>query len=259
MIFETMGVEVHYEIYGQMTEKPAVLCLHGWGCTMEHFRPIIDDLMKDRQVIAVDLPAHGSSSEPPEPWGVPEYTEAVKRLLEHCEIKRCDIIAHSFGGRISLWLSSHSPERVNRMVLTGCAGLKAEPTEEQKKKSADYQKKKKIAQAITKLPLLSNQGEKMLEKLRKKYGSADYNALSPEMRKTFVKIISQDLRPCLKDIKASTLLVFGENDTATPLWMGQTMEKEISDAGLVVFEGDDHFAYLRQWPRFLNITRTFLK
>lgn len=37
------------------------------------------------------------------------------------------------------------------------------------------------------------------------------------------------------------------------------MEKEISDAGLVVFEGDDHFAYLRQWPRFLNITRTFLK
>lgn len=79
------------------------------------------------------------------------------------------------------------------------------------------------------------------------------------MRKTFVKVISQDLRSCLKNIKASTLLVFGENDQDTPLWQGQIMEKEIPDAGLVVFEGDDHFAYLRQWPRFTQVVKAFLQ
>ena len=94
--------------------------------------------------------------------------------------------------------------------------------------------------------------------MQKKYGSADYNALDDEMKKTFVKVISQDLRPLLPDIKASTLLVWGENDTATPLWMGKTMEKEIPDAGLVIFENDDHFAYLRQWPRFTAVIRAFL-
>ena len=37
------------------------------------------------------------------------------------------------------------------------------------------------------------------------------------------------------------------------------MEKEIPDAGLVIFEQDDHFAYLRQWPRFAAVVRAFLK
>ena len=63
----------------------------------------------------------------------------------------------------------------------------------------------------------------------------------------------------LPRIQASTLLVWGENDQDTPLWMGQKMEKEIPDAGLVIFENDDHFAYLRQWPRFNAVVRAFLK
>ncbi|MCQ2454207.1 MAG: alpha/beta hydrolase, partial [Clostridia bacterium] len=85
------------------------------------------------------------------------------------------------------------------------------------------------------------------------------NALDDEMKKTFVKVVNEDLSPLLPQIQASTLLVFGENDTDTPLWMGQRMEKEIPDAGLVVFENDDHFAYLRQWPRFCAIVQAFLK
>ena len=111
---------------------------------------------------------------------------------------------------------------------------------------------------MQKLPLFGKMAEGALEKLRKKYGSADYNALDEEMRKTFVKVISEDLGALLPKISASTVLVFGEKDQDTPLWMGQKMEKEMQDAGLVVFENDDHFAYLRQWPRFVKIVRAFL-
>ena len=53
--------------------------------------------------------------------------------------------------------------------------------------------------------------------------------------------------------------IFGENDTETPLWMGKKMETEIPDAGLVIFENDDHFAYLHQWQRFTAVVRAFLK
>ena len=130
--------------------------------------------------------------------------------------------------------------------------------EEQKKKSEAYQKKKQLLQNMQKWPLVGKLAEGALEKLRKKYGSADYNALDAEMRKTFVKVISEDLAPLLEKIQSSTLLIWGEKDQDTPLWMGQKMEKEIRDAGLVIFEGDDHFAYLRQWPRFVNVIRAFL-
>ena len=137
--------------------------------------------------------------------------------------------------------------------------MKKEQTEEQKKRSKSYQRKKEILKRLGSIPFLASFVKKTEDGLRKKYGSADYNALDEEMRKTFVKVINQDLRSCLNKIRSSTLLVWGENDSDTPLWMGQMMEKEIADAGLVIFEGDDHFAYLRQWMRFVTVVRTFLR
>mgnify|MGYP004684171369 CR=1 FL=1 len=100
--------------------------------------------------------------------------------------------------------------------------------------------------------------EKMEEKLRRKYGSADYNALDEEMRKTFVKVINLDLTDRLPLIQQPTLLLWGDADTETPLWMGKKMEELIPDAGLVVLEGGTHFAYLEQRARFCAIARHFL-
>jgi pimeloyl-ACP methyl ester carboxylesterase len=101
--------------------------------------------------------------------------------------------------------------------------------------------------------------ERMEDKLRKRFGSRDYNALDPEMRKTFVKVINQDLTDLYKDIQASTLLIWGDSDSETPLWMAKEMEKRIPDAGLVILEGGSHFAYLEQIQRFNTIVSHFLK
>lgn len=251
------GVDIHYE---QMGDHGAnLLLLHGWGCSTKHFESIAQELAKDFKVTVIDFPAHGESGRPPEPWGVKEFAECIKELINKLEIAPCDLIAHSFGGRVALYLAANEPKLVNRMVITGGAGLKKEQTPEQKKRSEEYQKKKKLLQNLSRLPLVGGMAEKSLDALRKKYGSADYNALDEEMRKTFVKVISEDLRPLLPKIQASTLLIWGEKDQDTPLWMGQAMEKEIKDAGLVIFENDDHFAYLRQWPRFISVVRAFIK
>lgn len=255
---ELCGVKLHYEIYGERTELPTLLMLHGWGCSIKHFEPVAKEMSRDRMAVVIDFPAHGESSRPPQPWGVPEFADVVCALIEELDIRKCDIIAHSFGGRVALWIASHNPELIGRMVLTGCAGIKKEQTEAQKKRSDEFKKKRSSLERLAKVPGFRSIADKLIKKLQTKYGSVDYNALDDEMKKTFVKIVSQDLRPCLKDIKASVLLVWGSNDADTPLWMGQIMEKEICDAGLVVFENDDHFAYLRQWPRFVQVTKAFL-
>ena len=52
-------------------------------------------------------------------------------------------------------------------------------------------------------------------------------------------------------------LLVRDRDTETPLWMGQKMERDIPDAGLVVLEGGSHFAYLEQASRFHAIVRNF--
>ena len=63
----------------------------------------------------------------------------------------------------------------------------------------------------------------------------------------------------MKDINPETLLVFGDKDNATPIYMGKIMEKLMPNAALVIFENDDHFAYFHQADRFNRVLDAFLK
>ena len=114
-----------------------------------------------------------------------------------------------------------------------------------------------IADALDKIRLLGPLPEKMREALRKKYGSPDYNALDAEMRKTFVKLVSTDLTGRLGEVKAPTLLLWGTNDTETPLWMGRIMEKSIPDCALVELKGGSHFAFLEQLGFFCQVLEQY--
>ncbi|MBR5547068.1 MAG: alpha/beta hydrolase [Clostridia bacterium] len=239
-------------------DAPTVVFMHGWGCDGSIFRSFENAIGHNASMLLIDFPGHGQSGEPQEPWGVPEYAEQVRLLFDQLGLKNVHIIAHSFGGRVALWISSHYPELVNKMVITGGAGLRKPDEGKPTKRQQQYKRLKAVANAVGTIPFMKGIVAKWQEALVQKYGSADYKRLNPHMRKTFVKVINQDLTEYLPKIKASTLLIWGGNDTETPLWMGQQMEKAIPDAGLVVFDGRSHFAFLEEAQRFQVIVTTFL-
>ena len=107
---ELCGVTLHYEQYGQGDRH--VLMLHGWGCEIKHFAPIADSLQSDYHITVIDFPAHGQSTPPPQPWGVADFAACVKALILQLGIAPCDIIAHSFGGRVALYLAANEPHLV---------------------------------------------------------------------------------------------------------------------------------------------------
>ena len=74
-----------------------------------------------------------------------------------------------------------------------------------------------------------------------------------DMRVTYIKTVNLDLSPRLSMIPNETLLIWGEKDTATPLWMGKKMEREMQNAGLAVIPGVGHFSYAEDYPRFCSI------
>lgn len=256
MMLTLRGAQVYAEQHGH--GKPDILLLHGWGCSTQLWAPITARLSQRARVTAIDFPGHGQSGRPPESWGAAEYAEMTAELIEALGIQGCDIIGHSHGGRIALRLAVDRPELVGRLVLTGAAGLKAELTEAQKKRSATYSRLRDMADALDRIKILGPLPERIREALRQKYGSADYKALDAEMRKTFVKLVQTNLIDELPKVQASTLLIWGDADTETPLWMGQKMEELIPDAGLVVLRGGSHFAYLEKQADFLRITEHFL-
>lgn len=256
MEMQSAGVKIHYELAGNGARR--VVLLHGWGCSTKLMKPIADFLAKDMTVLSVDFPAHGESGRPPEPWGVPEFAACLKELLQELRFLPCSVIAHSFGGRITIELASADQDVFDRIILTGAAGIKPEASGQASRRSQEYRKLKAVCQAMRKTGVLSGLADKWNEQLIQKYGSKDYAALDPEMRKTFVKVVNYDQTAKLKNIRSSTLLVWGDADTETPLWMGQKMEKEISDSALIILNGGTHFAYLEQAARFNAIAHSFL-
>lgn len=256
MEIECSGTAIHYELAGNGARR--VVLLHGWGCDTTLMKPVADELAKDMTVLSLDFPGHGRSGRPPEPWGVPEYAAATRTLLEKLDFLPCSVIAHSFGGRVAVYLASQDRSLFTKLILTGAAGIRKPQTEEGRRRSAQYQQLKKLNQALRGMRIFGKLPDLMEDKLRQKYGSADYNALDAEMRQTFVKVVNLDLSDRLPLIAQPTLLIWGEKDDATPLWMGQQMERDIPDAGLVVFEGGTHFAYLEQVTRFNAVAHHFL-
>jgi pimeloyl-ACP methyl ester carboxylesterase len=222
-------------------------------------QPVADALKTDHTTLLIDFPGHGESGRPPEPWGVPEYADALLELLKCLSFLPCSVVAHSFGCRVAAWLEAENPGMFNRIVFTGAAGIRPKPSEEAQKRTAKYRKLRDYCETARKIPLIGKAAAGWEDKLRQKYGSRDYNALDEEMRKTFVRVINQDLTELYARFHASTLLLWGDADTETPLWMARVMEQRIPDAGLVILEGGTHFAYLEQISRFNTIVRHFLK
>ena len=227
----------------------AVILLHGWGQNIEMMKPIEDHLASNFQVYNIDLPGFGESAEPLESWSVYDYADFLKQFINNFKLYNPILIAHSFGARLAIIYAANNP--VDKMIITGGAGILDE-------RGADYYFKvysyKLIKRGLDLFHL-----NKYKAALQKNAGSSDYQNTTGIMRETLVKIVNEDLSKYLEDIKAEVLLVWGDKDEATPLWMAKKMEASIPNVGLAIFEGDDHFAYYHQMPRFLRVIDIFLE
>lgn len=244
---DVAGVTCNFTIQG--SGKMDVVLLHGWGQNIQMMQFIQDHLSQHFRVFNLDFPGFGESTEPPVAWGVLEYTEFLHEFCLANKIENPILIGHSFGGRVAIRYASLYP--VHKMVLTGAAGLLP-------KRGIDY----KIRTGVYKLgkKAVKLTGSKSLEdSLKNHFGSTDYKNTSGVIRESFVKIVNEDLTPYLDQFDCPVLLVWGDKDDATPLWMGQVMEEKMKNAGLAIFEGDDHYAYFHQSRRFCLVLDAFFE
>lgn len=241
---ELKGVQCNYQVQGA---GDAVLLLHGWGQNLQMMQAIEDHLAKGFQVYNLDFPGFGQSTLPETAWGVFDYADFIHEFVLAHHITNPMIIGHSFGCRVAICYASKYP--VKKMVLTGAAGLRSTPTKLQQMKSKTYKIGKKLVQMT---------GSKSAEEaLKNHFGSADYKNTSGVLREIFIKVVNEDLSDYLDKFDCPVLLVWGENDEATPLWMGKVMEEKMKNAGLAIFEGDDHYAYFHQAVRFNLVLDAF--
>lgn len=233
-------IDVNYIQYGK--GKDLVL-LHGWGQNIEMMKPLGDKLEDKYKITIIDLPGFGESDEPKEVFSVEDYCFVVEEVLKKLRVKKPTMIGHSFGGRVSIVYASRND--VDKVILFGSPCIRYEEKLSLKVRFLKFMKK---------VPVINK-----LEGFAKKHiGSRDYKNASEMMRKILVETVNKDLSNYAKEITASTLLMWGDNDLEEPVERAQELEKIMKDAGLIVFPNSSHYAYLENLNQVVKIIKEFV-
>jgi pimeloyl-ACP methyl ester carboxylesterase len=109
------GINMYYEIYGE-GDLPLVL-IHGGGSTIQssfaNFLPLLADYGK---IIAVELQAHGRTSDRDAPESFEQDADDVAALLRHLQITKANILGFSNGGTTTLQIAVRHPQLVNKLI-----------------------------------------------------------------------------------------------------------------------------------------------
>lgn len=239
-----------YEQSGAGTRT--ILLLHGWGDDHRTFTHLQKSLSKHHKVVSLDLPGFGASQAPGSVWNLDDYAKFVNHFLQKLGLKSVAIIAHSNGAAVAIRGLAQNELGAEKLVVLGGAGIR------------DRQKGKKLA-----LKVVAKTGKvatfwlpkRHKQKLQKMlYGAAGSDMLvAPHLQETFKKTVAQDVQADAKKLTVPVLLVYGENDRATPVLYGRIFEQLISHATLEVVGGAEHFVHHDKPEQVEKLIEEFLR
>lgn len=248
---ELNGYKIAY--YDSKEGQEICYVLHGWGANIESVMPIVNTLKDKYRVIAYDAYGHGHSQEPKEVFGGKEYKDLLFQVVEHFGGQGGVFVGHSFGGKTLSLFASEYPNLVKKLVLIDASGVLP-------KRGLDYYTKVysfKFLRKVYEILFFWKDPSERTKAFYSKFGSDDYQSSQGIMRKVFVKVVNEETTESFPKIKAPTLLIWGDKDEATPLYMAKIFEEKIPDAGLVVLDGG-HYSYVDDYGKFRAVMGSFL-
>src|SRR5215212_4791342 len=111
---EVNGLNLYYEVHGE--GEPLIL-LHGGFGAIELFGEVLPLLAEGRQVIGVDLQAHGRTADIDRPMTYEAMADDVAALISHLGLQKADVMGYSLGGGVALQTATRHPEAIRKAVL----------------------------------------------------------------------------------------------------------------------------------------------
>lgn len=242
------GLLTNYQKTG--SGKP-VLLLHGWADSSQGWREFIQTLATEGyEVIACDLPGFGGTDPPSLAWDLTDYARFVAAFLHKIDIQPYCIIGHSNGGAIALRGLGASLLKSEKLVLLASAGVRA----------GEHRTGLKAATKIGKVlatPLPKSLRNKIRHSLYTKAGSD--MLVAEHMQDTFKRIVNDDVRDDAAKITVPTLLLYGSEDSATPVRYGEILNSAIKGSKLTVMPNVGHFIHKDAENAVLTEVKEFLR
>lgn len=229
--------------------KPPIVILHGWNLSAKPYSHLAELLQKKGyQIYIPDFPGFGKNMNLPRVLTLKDYQDFLFNYLKNKNIVKPIIVGHSFGGRVAIVAACADPDEFSGLILTGVPGFLSVPT----LKVYLFLLIAKAGKLLFKLPIINKLSIVARRVLYKAAGATDYYRAEGMMRETFKKIIAQDLTSAMKQIVYPTLLVWGEKDNITPVWIGRKMTKLIPNSRLVVVSNVGHSFIYKNPDRFVK-------
>jgi pimeloyl-ACP methyl ester carboxylesterase len=248
-------MRLNYTAKGQ--GRKTIILLHGWGGSLKSLTPLQDELIKSNEyrVFNIEWPGFGKSPIIHKSAKIKDYESLLLEFISEHNIAKPILVGHSFGGKVAMALAINNPNILDKLILINSSGLKPKNS---LKKTLLFLPTKAFG-AFFKLPLL-----KFIKKpIRKLYyklivRESDY-LISEDLEITMKNILSENLDESVSKIQVQTLLIWGEKDTQTPLWMGKKLASEIPNSKLEVIKDAKHGLPLNQPEIVSTLILLFLK
>ncbi|ODU04410.1 MAG: 2-hydroxy-6-oxo-2,4-heptadienoate hydrolase [Pseudonocardia sp. SCN 72-86] len=243
-----------------------VLLLHGSGpgvTAWANWRLILPELSRTRRVLAPDVAGFGYTRVAD--GAVPEqemWVEHVRSFLDALDVRRVSLVGNSFGGALSLWLTTRYPELVDRLVLMGSVGVPFEltpgldavwgyePSAEAMEELLRY-----FVHDRSLLP--ADLGRIRYEASTAPGAQERWASLFPAPRQRWIDQFALTEEE-LGKIGQPTLVVHGREDEVIPVTTSLTLASQIDDATLHVFPHTGHWVQIERAEEFTALVESFL-
>jgi pimeloyl-ACP methyl ester carboxylesterase len=246
--------------YAQAGHGPALVLLHGFLFDSRTWRPQVEELANDFEVIAWDAPGAGRSSDPPEGFGIADWAACLAELLDVAEVEGAHLVGLSWGGLLAQELYRRDPDRVLSLVLAdtyaGWKGsLAAAATGE--RLAACLRDSTSRADELVSRYLPGMHSESATQEVRNELATimSDFHPVG--FRLMARSLAESDTRDLLRAIRVPTLLLWGEADARSPLNVAHGIANLIPEARLAVIPGAGHLSNIEAPTRFNAEIRAF--
>jgi pimeloyl-ACP methyl ester carboxylesterase len=238
--------------YTATGEGGCILLLHGWGDDQNTFSRLTQALKDSYKIITLDLPGFGKTQSPAETWGLDDYAKFIGDFMHKLNLEPYAIIGHSNGGAIAIRGLARGSLRAEKLVLLASAGIR----DEYKGRKRMLRIAAKAAKAAT-APLPGKLQRRLKARAYSTIGSDMF--VAEHLQDTFKRIVTDDVSQDAAIITQKTLLIYGDQDEATPIRFGEKFNSLIIDSRLEIVKSAGHFIHRDQPERIHELVREFLK